>query len=608
MAENSRLRWIRIVSISALAIGATAAASGCAPNSMRVVENTTRAWSTDDYVPPTDPRGVRLCAARVLARPEARADRVMQVGSPTVVVFSGPNVRSTPLGRLSFGDAVRVVTAADFVRIAPDGSPTETAGDMREYVGSNSGDALSPSWVEVQCGSALNGRTGWVPARALVSPLELAKNSQSLALARQAQSEGTGAKGFSEKMKRTSTVMKGGMGTPEMKDANYQAADSILDRIKEPMLLDVRRYPPFSPTPRMTDLLSTGSDLQSVDSSLAQQVSEVTVSAVSAGDVAEVASAGLGIAGRFGLQQAQDPAIRAGVEATKLLDVLLQDYPLTPVEERVIAREVLARAVGNTPVLPESHPVSAYVRWVGAWIAAQSTLPYPAAGLDFIVLDDHQTVNAFAVPGGPVLITTGMLRFLQSEHELAVLLGHEMGHVEERHSLKQLRDSRVISKLPALLSVAGDVGIDKFLLSQMQASGVPGDMQDLVIRIVKDRVRSALSDALESAVADVVSQATKDADQGIETAADLRGLSLAAAAGYEPAAIEPLLERLKAHSGSYGGASYSDARLDQARQVIPLLPSRHGGTCKTFAEGGGVAVSERTAANWSTLQGHLRSM
>ena len=68
-------------------------------------------------------------------------------------------------------------------------------------------------------------------------------------------------------------------------------------------------------------------------------------------------------------------------------------------------------------------------------LAAKS--PY-ANNFHYILLSDPKTVNAFALPGGQVFITWGLLQKLTNEAELAGVLGHETGHVIERHSAQQM--------------------------------------------------------------------------------------------------------------------------------------------------------------------------
>ena len=54
----------------------------------------------------------------------------------------------------------------------------------------------------------------------------------------------------------------------------------------------------------------------------------------------------------------------------------------------------------------------------------------------FTVLDSQET-NAFALPGGYIYITRGIMSYLNSEAELAAVLGHEIGHVTARHAVRQ---------------------------------------------------------------------------------------------------------------------------------------------------------------------------
>ncbi|MGB4853219.1 MAG: M48 family metalloprotease, partial [Ignavibacteria bacterium] len=57
---------------------------------------------------------------------------------------------------------------------------------------------------------------------------------------------------------------------------------------------------------------------------------------------------------------------------------------------------------------------------------------------NFHVLSDPNTVNAFALPGGQVFITMGLLKLLKNEDQLAGVLGHEIGHVIGRHSAEHM--------------------------------------------------------------------------------------------------------------------------------------------------------------------------
>jgi predicted Zn-dependent protease len=91
--------------------------------------------------------------------------------------------------------------------------------------------------------------------------------------------------------------------------------------------------------------------------------------------------------------------------------------------------------VGPAYGIYEDAALEAYVAGLGAALAARSERP----GLpwSFKVVDDP-TVNAFALPGGFIYVTRGLLAHIGSEAQLVAVLGHEVGHVTARHSANQL--------------------------------------------------------------------------------------------------------------------------------------------------------------------------
>lgn len=78
---------------------------------------------------------------------------------------------------------------------------------------------------------------------------------------------------------------------------------------------------------------------------------------------------------------------------------------------------------------------------------------------EFRVLADTRTINAFALPGGPVFITEALLRRLPSEDAVAGVIGHEIGHVLAWHSNKQMAKNTLLQSAAGAVSVAvGDGG------------------------------------------------------------------------------------------------------------------------------------------------------
>lgn len=86
--------------------------------------------------------------------------------------------------------------------------------------------------------------------------------------------------------------------------------------------------------------------------------------------------------------------------------------------------------------MPYNHPYSIRVRAIGMRFAALSTrkgIPY-----SYTVLNDTKVLNAFAAPGGPVFVTRRLVETTSNDAELAYVLGHETGHIERKHIVKQV--------------------------------------------------------------------------------------------------------------------------------------------------------------------------
>jgi predicted Zn-dependent protease len=106
-------------------------------------------------------------------------------------------------------------------------------------------------------------------------------------------------------------------------------------------------------------------------------------------------------------------------------------------QEIVIGRELAARYATQTRKLtPEEEALEKYITRVGNTVAlhAHRRLPYK-----FTVLPDHNMINAFSLPGGPVYIGEGMLDLMMSEDELANVLGHELEHIDHYHCIERVQ-------------------------------------------------------------------------------------------------------------------------------------------------------------------------
>lgn len=104
-------------------------------------------------------------------------------------------------------------------------------------------------------------------------------------------------------------------------------------------------------------------------------------------------------------------------------------------EEIRLGKNIAVEVEKNQPVL-QDPALTAYVSEIGQKVASQSdrrNVPY-----SFKVIDNDKEINAFALPGGPVYVYTGLLKSAENEAELASVLGHEVAHIAARHSTEQL--------------------------------------------------------------------------------------------------------------------------------------------------------------------------
>jgi predicted Zn-dependent protease len=93
--------------------------------------------------------------------------------------------------------------------------------------------------------------------------------------------------------------------------------------------------------------------------------------------------------------------------------------------------------------LDPDENAQALVQRVGERVMSKSVASTTPYKFQYHLLRDPQTVNAFALPGGPIFITRGLFTRLQNEAQLAGVLGHETGHVVARHSAEHMAKSQL---------------------------------------------------------------------------------------------------------------------------------------------------------------------
>lgn len=178
--------------------------------------------------------------------------------------------------------------------------------------------------------------------------------------------------------------------------------------------------------------------------------------------------------------------------------------------------------------------MSAYVSAVGTVVASaaletgrKGDRPTPIGGWHFVVVE-HDTINAFAAPGGWVFVTTAAVRAAKSEDQLAALLAHEVAHVIRGHALGSIKKSRWAGVYKEALD--STVELDEKAL---------GDLTKVFEGSMNDMIDSTL---------------VKGYSRDTEYEADRVGMQIMAHAGYDPQALVSYLGTLSKtqHTGSGG--------------------------------------------------------
>ncbi len=133
--------------------------------------------------------------------------------------------------------------------------------------------------------------------------------------------------------------------------------------------------------------------------------------------------------------QILDKVLNAGEKAAKVAGKVESVLPIGTEEEVDIGRGVAATVAGYYK-LDRDAALTDYVNMVGLTVAAAD--PRSDIRYRFGVLDTDQ-VNAISAPGGYIFVTRGALALMDDEAELAGVLGHEVGHVNEKHVVKEIQ-------------------------------------------------------------------------------------------------------------------------------------------------------------------------
>ena len=196
----------------------------------------------------------------------------------------------------------------------------------------------------------------------------------------------------------------------------------------------------------------------------------------------------------------------------------LEDF--TPDQEYYLGRGVAASLLGQYRAM-RAPAANEYLNLLGQSLARYSTMPQTFGGYRFLLLESSE-INAFAAPGGLILVTRGLVQCTDNEDELAAVLAHEIAHVQLRHGIGSIKQARKTEALMTLGSAA--------------ASAAPSPVSV-----------SSLNSLFGGAINDMVqTMAVNGYSRGAELAADQGALGILRGAGYSEAGLTSMLRTMSA--------------------------------------------------------------
>lgn len=241
---------------------------------------------------------------------------------------------------------------------------------------------------------------------------------------------------------------------------------------------------------------------------------------------------------------------KKAVDASQKIQEATKEF--TQEEEVALGEGITSGFLGASPLHPDER-AQRYVNRVGKWLTMQTEradLPW-----SFGVIDT-ETINAFALPGGTVLISHGLLKRLTSEGELAGVLAHEIAHVLRKHQLSAIQSS---AGTDVLAMIGKEVAAEKI-------GRRGGDVLGL-----KTQLASAGVDLVKNGVF------LRPLDRSMEYEADRLGVVIAARAGYDPYGLVAVLSMLAQVKPEESGSSITFSthpsptdRLGELEKFVPV--------------------------------------
>jgi len=240
-----------------------------------------------------------------------------------------------------------------------------------------------------------------------------------------------------------------------------------------------------------------------------------------------------------------DVSSAVSLATTSAVNIAQASQTLSPEQEYYLGRAVGARILAKYPLL-DNWKLTEYINNIGQTLVLFSEQPVTHGGYHFAVLDTTEK-NAFACPGGMILITKGLIMTAQNEDELAAVIAHEIGHIVHRDGVSSIQQSRMTEALTKTGTQA--------------AATYGGSTVSTLVSVFE----GSIDDVFKTIVVNGYSRSQ-------ELAADEAALTYLAKAGYEPSAVKTLLEAMKQGTGG-GMLSTHPGTDDRIAAVIKKMPA-----------------------------------
>ncbi|MHC1742190.1 MAG: M48 family metalloprotease [Syntrophobacteraceae bacterium] len=215
---------------------------------------------------------------------------------------------------------------------------------------------------------------------------------------------------------------------------------------------------------------------------------------------------------------------------------------ITPEQEYYIGRAVAASVFSTYRPYPDDA-ANRYLNALGQTLAQASDRPDTFGGYHFILLDSPE-INAFAAPGGLILVTRGMVRLCKTEDALAAVLAHEIGHIQGQHGLKSIKTSRLTTAF-------------NILAMEAAKSYTPSQL-------------GQLTEAFEGSITDITSTLMNNGySRELEADADRSAAIILRRVGYDPGALLTMLSEMQKQMkpGGPGFAKTHPQPADRIQQI-----------------------------------------